>query len=134
MLRLLITLYIVCFGCYVLFTREPDYFDGEFCNGLVTENSLIDYTVGNSIYTIDASYLFIGLDKGSTQKIIYNPSKPKQASPFYWWGYWVRWQEIITSLFVLGLLFYLSTAITKNPTPEALMEQLEPETAQRKYS
>ncbi len=134
MLRLLILIYVVCFGTYVLFTREPDYFDAEFCNGTVVENNQIRYTVGGVNYTLNANYLFIKLPNGSTQKIIYNSSKPKLAHVYNWWGYWVRWQEVLVSVVVLGLLFFLAAAITKNPTPEALLQQLAPDTVQRKYS
>lgn len=134
MLRLLFVLYAVCFGCYILFTREPDYFDGEFCNGLAKEEGKIEYLVNNTTYTINASYIFLKIEKGKQYPIIYNTSKPQLASLHYWWGYWVRWQEILTSVLVLGLLFYLSAFITKNPTPEALLQQLEPDQPQRKYS
>lgn len=134
MLRLLILIYVVCFGCYVLFTREPDYFDGELCHGIAKENGYIEYTVGKSTYTINASYVFLKINKGQSYPIIYNASKPKLASLNYWWGYWVRWQELLISAVVLALLFFLSASITQNPTPEAVLEQLEPDAPQRKYS
>lgn len=134
MLKLLIVLYVVCFGCYVLFTREPDYFDGEFCNGKAVNSSQIEYTVGTTTYTLNASYLFTKIEKGSSKKIIYNSRKPQQASVYNWWGYWLRWQEILVSTVVLGLLFFLATAITNNPTEEAILQQAQPDAPQRKYS
>jgi len=41
------------------------------------------------------------------------------------WGYWIRWQELLGSIVALLVLFRVAVAITSNPTPEAVIEQME---------
>ena len=75
--------------------------------------------------TIAAGYSFRHLEEGQTVKIIYETSEPAKAAVYSLWGYWLQWDELLASLLIPLLLFYLAKAITAGPTPEALVDELE---------
>jgi len=136
-----IILYFVCFGCYLLFTRQPDYFDGEKTPAVI--HWLNDSASGRSIpkavfntglknYAIDARYIFREWEEGDKVNVIYETTGPGKAAIYLIWGYWLKWEELIASAGLLFLLFQLSVAITQNPTPEALIAQLEVKTEEKK--
>jgi len=59
---------------------------------------------------------------------------PAKGAVYHWWGYWITWQELIGGVVLIILLFQLAKAITQNPTPEALLEQMEyKEERKKKY-
>jgi hypothetical protein len=65
----------------------------------------------------------------------YEAAQPDKAAVYSWWGYWFKWSEILFSLILLIGIFQIAVAITKNPTPESLIEQLESKpTLKRKYN
>lgn len=138
MLRTILLLYVVCFGSYVLFTREPDYFESEKITVPVkisNSNYTADYNIENKIYSLDANYLFRTYNSGDKIIVIYNPDKPKQASVYTAWGYWFRWQELIVSTILIFGLFYLATSITFNPNADALSKLVDDDALpQRKYT
>ena len=143
MYKLIITLYITCFGLYVLFSRQPDYFDGEKTKGTIhfIKDSITSkphpvaiYTLNKIGYSINAAYLFRTYKEGEHVNIIYEGSLPEKAAVYSWWGYWFKWNEILFSLILLIVMFQIAVAITKNPTPESLIEQLESKSSRkRKY-
>jgi hypothetical protein len=47
------------------------------------------------------------------------------AKVYNFWGYWITWGELLTSIGLFIALFQVAVAVTKNPTAESLKEQLE---------
>lgn len=133
MYKIAIILYVVCFSVYILFSRQPDYFDGE--HTIATIQMLKDsttgrlepyafYSINKKQYSIDASYLFRHLKEGEKVDLIYETSQPGKGAVYNWWGYWLTAGEILFSIGLLIVMFYIAVSITSNPTPEAVMEQL----------
>lgn len=134
MYKLVIILYISCFGLYIPFSRQPDYFDGEKAKGNIhfSRDSATGnlypaavYQINKVSYSVNASYLFRTYKEGEQVSIIYEVSRPEKAAVYGIWGYWFKWSEILFSLVLLIGTFQVAVAITKNPTPESLIEQLE---------
>ena len=142
---LLVILYVVCFGCYVLYTRNPDYFDGETSPAAIhwMYDSLAHRTVPKALfrqnqknYAIDARYVFREWKEGDKLEVIFDNQDPSKAAVYALWGYWIRWEELIGSVVILVVLFQVAVAITKDPTPGAVIEQLEGDqetTKKRRY-
>jgi hypothetical protein len=136
-------LYIVCFSLYIVYSREPDYFDGEFAPATIywqtdsLNNKPIPKAVfihGKKTYSIDARYVLRSLPEQKKLTIIYHPSHPEKAAVYSWWGYWITWGELLGSIILLVALFQVAVAVTSNPTAEALLEQLEyKEEKKKKY-
>lgn len=135
MFKAILTFYIVCFALYVFFTRQPDYMDGEFTNAVVhfvkdsNQNTVpfIFFTVDGKQYRVNAAYPLRSLKENENVRIIYDTSKPSKASIFSWWGYWLRWDELLGSIFFTIVLFFGAISITNRPAPESLIEELENE-------
>ena len=138
MLKNIFSLYIICFGCYVLFTREPDFFESEKITVSIIDSNnhyKANYIIENRTYTINANYLFKRFKNGEKIAVLYNPQKPQLANVYSVWGYWLRWEELLVSIFLIIGLYYLATSITQNPNPESLLQQMEEEDKpQRKYT
>lgn len=138
MLKNIFSLYIICFGCYVLFTREPDFFESEKITVSIIDSNnhyKANYIIENRTYTINANYLFKRFKNGEKITVLYNPQKPQLANVYSVWGYWLRWEELLVSIFLIIGLYYLATSITQNPNPESLLQQMEEEDKpQRKYT
>jgi hypothetical protein len=124
---IVIILYIVCFGCYVLFTRQPDYFDGEFTSGTIIKTSkqtLVQYLYEGKPHHAEVHYDFL-YQVGENVTVIYESSDPSKGSVYSFIGYWISFGELIASLLIVGLLYWISASVTKNPTPEAIIEEIE---------
>lgn len=140
MLKLFFTLYFTCYACYIFYTREPDYFDGETINAIInidtkTNKATATYTVANKTYTINASYPLRALHNQQNIELIYLPQQPEKAVVYSLWGYWFTWGELAMSFILLFAMYQLSVSITKNPTETAIKSQQEvDETAKRKYT
>ncbi len=126
-------LYLVCLFCYILFTRQPDYFDGEFAQATMVfwpggdsgESVLMaEYSDGYKMHHIHVSDLFRDHQLGEKLTIIYEPKNPELAQEYAFLGYWMGLGEIIWSLLLLGISWAVAVSVTQNPTPEALLEQL----------
>lgn len=136
-------LYFVCFFLYIVYSREPDYFDGELIPGNIywqidsaskTSIPKASFTHKKKLYSFDARYVFRSLPENKKVEIIYHPSHPEKATIYSWWGYWLTWGEVVSSIILLVALFQVAVAVTKNPTAEALLEQLEyKEDKKKKY-
>ncbi|MBX9733188.1 MAG: hypothetical protein K2X37_03930 [Chitinophagaceae bacterium] len=129
----MISLYLLIFGCYILFTRVPDYFDGEKYPGTIcvyTDSGTTIayphavYFVDGKKYAIDARYFPYNYIQGEKLMVIMEKEHPAKAAVYRFWGYWIIWGELVGSTIAAILLFQVAVSITKNPTPEALMEQL----------
>jgi hypothetical protein len=130
----IVILYLVCFSLYIVYSREPDFIDGEKITGTIhwLQDSIAQekipkavFTVDRKEYAVDARYVLRHLPEGKRLEVIYNPVKPKQAAVYSWWGYMITWGELVGSIVLLVALFQVAVAVTKNPTPESLIEQLE---------
>jgi hypothetical protein len=133
MYKIILPFYLLCFGLYIFFARQPDYTDGEFTTGsihFIEDGSdkplaMAIFSVDKTLYAVKAAYPLRHLTEGEKISIIYEASDPKQAAVYKWWGYWLKWNELIASILIPFILFYIAKAITSNPTPEALIEELE---------
>ncbi len=140
MLKPLLFFYIICFGCYVLFTREPDYFDSETIPAVIKlkkfkQNTMATFLISDTVVNINADYIFRSFTNHEKVIVIYNPSSPEKGSIYSLWGYWFKWTELVVSVLLLIGLYQLSISIIKNPEAEAYRRQIEEvETPARKYS
>ncbi|MBS4043004.1 MAG: hypothetical protein KGZ59_04250 [Chitinophagaceae bacterium] len=140
MYKLLIILYVVCYTCYIFYSREPDYFDGETTVATIkvnlkTNEAQAIFVLKDSTYSINANYPLRSVNDLEKVQVIYKPNHPETAVLYRFWGYWFKWDELLVTSVVLLALFYLSVSITNNPSPESLKEQQNyVETPQRKYS
>ncbi len=134
MYKFVTILYFFIYCLYVWFSRQPDYFDGEFAPATIhfvtdvaSQNQIAkaSFTVGITSYKVNADYLFRNYQEGEKVEVIYELSNPKKAAVYAFWGYWLTLGELIASIVMWLVLFYVAVGITKNPTPEALIEQLE---------
>ncbi len=133
MFKSIATLYLTIFAIYVLFSRQPDYFDGEtapatihFVKDSATQKLKPEafFTVGTSAYHVDAAYFLRSVKEGEKHEVIYELANPKKAALYKLWGYWITAGELAFSIIGFIVLFQVAVGINKNPTPEALMEQL----------
>lgn len=83
------------------------------------------YHTGYASYTVNALYLFRTYRPGDRVTVIYEAATPSTGAVYHWWGYWITWQELLGGMLIIFLLFQLARAVTSNPTPEALLEQME---------
>ena len=133
MLKNVVILFLVIYPLYVLFTREPDFWDGEMYranihhvkNPAQNERLIAVFSMEHHTDSISADYPFRSFAEGESVPIIYEASAPEKASLYTVWGYWIRWKELL-SFIVMSVFFYLlAVSITSHPTPESLLEELE---------
>jgi len=109
--------------CYILFSRVPDYFEGEFIEGVVTKAGfspatrepelMIDYRVGSETLHYTTHMWFLSTYKaGEKVSIIYDPSNPTEACIYSFIGYWIKWPEVFISAFFFVVLFIVAVFIT----------------------
>lgn len=84
-----------------------------------------EYSDGYKLYHQNVDYFFRSHQLGEKLTIIYEPKNPEQGQQYAFLGYWMGIQEFIWSLLLLGISWGVAVSVTKNPTPEALLEQLE---------
>ena len=123
------------FGLYVLFSRQPDYFDGEIIPAhVITGKDMFRnrsrhfavFVLNGRTYTIQADYPFRNLRNGDAVNIIYEESNPENASVYEGWGYWIKWPELIISVLLLGTLYFIAHAVTRHPAPGVISEETAP--------
>ncbi|TDO28247.1 hypothetical protein [Sediminibacterium goheungense] len=143
MYKSIFILYVVCFGCYILFTRQPDYFDGVKVPATIQME--IDASSGDSVlkavfntgtkeFAINPHYPLRTIKAGQQVTVIYETGNPSMGQLYSGWGYWWRWDELVVSSILCFLLFQVAISVTSNPNPEALVEQLEyKEEKKKKY-
>ncbi|MEI6585722.1 MAG: hypothetical protein WCL56_06540 [Sediminibacterium sp.] len=133
MYKAVLFLYLICFGTYTLFTRQPDYFDGEKAPATIvlspvnTAEKQIPKAIfsnGYHQFSVDAAYYFRSLHAGDKVEVIYEMEHPEKAVLYKFWGYWFGFGELIGSFVFLLVSFQVAVAITKNPDPTSLEEQL----------
>ena len=144
MLRSVFILYLICFGCYILFTRQPDYFDGE--KAPATIQNVYDsvakqiipaavYQAGGKWHHTDARYFLRPVVLGKRVTVIYETATPEIAAVYNFWGYWIGWGELLFTVIGYVLLLQIAYAVTTNPNAQSMQDQLsyEPE-KKRKYN
>ncbi len=128
MFKTILPFYVICFLLYIFFSRQPDYLDGEFTTGnihYIKNSAKVFFTVDKKTFIANASYPLRKLNENEFVTIIYDTSNPAKAAVYKWWGYWLQWDEILASVIIPFILYFAATAITGNPTPEALIDELE---------
>jgi len=128
MFKVILFLYIICFGCYIIFSREPDFLEAETASGTIIKQNnkwLVQYNVGDTSLTANAEYTLRRLVPGEKVTVIYNPANPESASLYRFWGYWLQWNELIMSIICIIVGYVIAATVTNNPVPEALMEEEE---------
>ena len=75
--------YFVTLFCYILFSRVPDYFEGEFVNGTVVQNTslqkFVQYPVGKQQLSVPLKGWGANqVASGDTVTVIYNPDNPQR--------------------------------------------------------
>lgn len=122
----------------MLFTRQPDYFDSEKTAGTIVQKQdkmLAEFSDGRTTRYASVPYPFLHRP-GERVVVIYEASDPAAAKQYGVLGYWIRFGELIASLLIVVVMYYIAVSITSNPTPEALMEEMEaskPKPRGRKY-
>ena len=118
----------------MFYTREPDYQDSDYTKGIIhfiqdSQNHHTEpvafFTYLHQQYVIKADYLFKRYKEGQKVNIIYNTGDPSDASVYCLWGYWIRWKELLAFIAIFVGLYQVAATLTSNPTPEALIEELE---------
>ncbi len=133
MFKSIFFLYLIIFGCYIIFTRVPDYFDGEKYPAtiLLIQDSatkaikkMARYEIAGKQYLIDAQYPFLKYSAKEKVTVIVEHEHVESGALYRFWGYWITWGELTMSIIMAIVLFQVAVSITKNPTPESLIEQL----------
>jgi hypothetical protein len=118
----------------VFYTREPDYQDSDLTKGTIYfiqdsqshhKEPVAFFTYLHQQYAVKADYLFRRYKGGQKVDIIYDTGDPSDASVYSLWGYWIRWKELLAFIAIFVGLYQVAAALTSNPTPEALIEELE---------
>ncbi len=134
MLKAIIPVYIICFALYVLFTRHPDFQDGEITTAKIhfVKDSSGPATVAKAFFNYDnveyaanTNYPFRNFKEGETVRVIFETSNPSKGAVYSWWGYWIRWDELLASILIPVIFLNAAKAITASPSPKAIKEQEE---------
>lgn len=79
MYRSISLIYLALYGCFVIFARQPDYFDGEITSATIhfakdstsqTNVPLANFSVGANKYSVKASYPLRPLSEGDKLEVI----------------------------------------------------------------
>ncbi|MFY7900006.1 MAG: hypothetical protein ACOVNY_07460 [Chitinophagaceae bacterium] len=133
MYKSVLILYLTIFGLYILFTRQPDFFDGEKTPAKVhfvydttskTNKAYAIFNIVNKTYQVPIDTLFNSVLENESVTVIYESENPNKAKMYTFYGYWITWQELVASIILCIVLFQIAVGITNNPTPEAVLEQL----------
>lgn len=120
----------------------PDYFEGDFTSGIVTEATfsvkdknpvlVVNYQVGNEKFKYKTNKWFLTRHKpGQVITLIYNPSDPAIVSIYAIMGYWIQWDELLLTAIGFIILFIAAVVITgKN---SALSSTPKEQNKKRKY-
>jgi len=128
MYKSITVIYLLLYGCFVVFARQPDYFDGEITTATIhilkdfstqKEGSFAAYSVGKVNCLASVAYPLLSFKEGDSIKVIYDSAKPKNAVIYNFWGYWLKWDELLVSLSIYIILFFVAVSITNNPHLES---------------
>ncbi len=136
MYRTASVLFFICFGIYILFSRQPDYFSSDTATGIIQNSKTLDtsilkqyhivsgdypvvkYAVGNQVYYLNGKnnrLVKVGLRESKVQ-VIFDADYPEKAAIYKWLGYWIVLDEVVIFGVAYLLLFGIAIAVTgKNP-------------------
>lgn len=86
---------------------------------------LAEFSNGYQNFRVRADYYLRSWKAGEKTEVIYETARPDKGAVYLFWGYWIGLGELIASIVFLIGSYQVAVSITKNPTPEALIEQLE---------
>ncbi len=117
----------------MFYSREPDYQESDFSRATIhfiqdsvpQKNPFALFTLPHHVYSVKADYLFKRFTEGEKVTVIYDLTDPNKASIYSFWGYWLRWKELSAFIVLFAAMYFIAASITSNPTPEALIEELE---------
>jgi len=121
-------LYLILLTAYIIFTRQPDYFDSDFAPATIhfqkdsstqTVQPFALFALGNQPYKVNANYFLSNWKEGDKLEVIVDSAHPTKAKVYYWWGYWILWEEILYSIIIYVVLFFVAIGITNNPVENA---------------
>ena len=152
MYRTASVLFFVCFGIYILFSRQPDYFSSDTAIGTIQKTPITDtsilrkhhiapadypvvkYAVGKQEYYLnekDNVLAKVGLSE-SKVTVIFDADYPEKAAIYKLSGYWIVLDEVAVFLLAYALLFGVAIAVTgKNGSALPKDDEL---TRQTKYN
>ena len=82
------------------------------------------FNYGETVYYAPVQYPFL-YKPGERKGVIYETADPSNAKLYALLGYWFTIGELIASIVIVLVLYYVAVSITKNPTPGALLEEIE---------
>ncbi len=110
-----------------MFTRQPDYFDSERTIGIIIQHNnrlIAQFAEAGNIYYAVVPYEFLH-HSNERVEVIYETSDLSKAKQYGVLGYWITFGELIVSLIIISVLYYVAVSVTNNPTSEALIEEME---------
>ncbi|HCL06189.1 MAG TPA: hypothetical protein DHW64_09585 [Chitinophagaceae bacterium] len=132
MYKSIFILYLVCFGCYLLFTRQPDYFDGVKVPAVIRQERnasdghmelMAIFNTGTKEFSVNPHYVFRNIREGDPLTVIYETGTPEKGAVYAFWGYWITWGELVMSVLLCFLLFQVAVSVTSNPSAASIAEQ-----------
>ena len=123
MYKALTIIYVVCFFWYLLFSRVPDFFDGELTPGTVSQATfsvkdkhpqvVVNYRVGSETYQyITDTWFLTSYKPGQRVMVIYDPTNPSVSGIYAFIGYWIHWSELLCTVIFFIILFIVASSIT----------------------
>ena len=76
------------------------------------------------MYYANVPYDFLH-KQGERVEVIYEIADAAKAKQYGFLGYSITFGELIVSLLIIIVLYFVAVSITSNPTPEALQEEME---------
>lgn len=133
MIKIVAILFLACYPLFVFYTREPDFQNSDYTSGIIhfvkdssnRTGPVAFFTFLHQEYKVNAGYIFKNYQEGQRVNIIYDTADPSIASVYSMWGYWIRWKELLAFIAIFVGLYQVAVALTSNPTPESLIEELE---------
>ena len=130
--KALFFIFIIVFGLYMPFSREPDFIDGLKTPATIhfkpdsVHHKMAPYAEfslnGQQQYSVAASYLLRSFKEGEQVTVIYENAHPDEGAIYSWWGYWITWKELLFCILGYLLLFQAAKSIVSAPAPEAIQE------------
>jgi hypothetical protein len=133
MTKTIIIFYLVMFGIYVLFSRQPDWFDSELYPATIQSSKNAStgvaelkavFVYNGKSYMVDADYPLRAIQVGDRVAVIFELNNPKKAAYYACWGYWIKWGELIGSIVLCLILFQVAIVVNKNPDEAARQRDL----------
>ena len=86
--------------------------------------AVAEFSNGFENFRVKADYYFRNWKNGEKTEVIYESEHPEKGAIYGFWGYWISLGELLGSILFIVVGYQAAVSITKNPSPEALNEQL----------